>query len=183
MTGPVNLIPPGILNLVDLRTLGAAPKELVESYQPTIETFDWFVAGFADFAAFEITIPTGTYSAWSLISVFHTVPAREWWYVYDWTITARGFNATDNVTYYESLAVPNVNQSVGGTAAFFRKSALMTHTGSAGPPGGEVQTMVGLDRGFWAPPNANFCFGASLAVIGASSMLACSHLRFRRLKA
>ena len=43
MSGPIQVIPPGLLGMLQLKNEGRSPSEFIETLQPTIELFEWLL--------------------------------------------------------------------------------------------------------------------------------------------
>lgn len=80
MAGPIQLIPAGLLAYFDLKNAGRNPGELVESLQPTLSMFDWYMLNKREQLQFNHVNLVGP----ALTGSFELfiVPEREVWYVH-----------------------------------------------------------------------------------------------------
>lgn len=98
-SGPIQLIPPGLLGLLQLKNRGANPSQLLDSYQPIVEMFHWLLQAEARrWPLGQIAVATGNGDA--VFSPNHIlVPQDEWWYVHHYSIEA-AMGAGDNVGHF-----------------------------------------------------------------------------------
>lgn len=91
--GPVQVLPPGLINLLQLKVGGFSPDALRQDIQPTIDMEAWWLR------ATKRNLP-GTWALDSAAGVYNAlripemggvqlqVPARQWWYVHRCTFMA-----------------------------------------------------------------------------------------------
>lgn len=87
MAGPVQIFPAGLLGLLQLKTLGRNPTDMVENYQPTWDVLEWLLASqsieHATIGSIAITA-TG-FQAFSPNNL--QVPEGEWWWIHDLSVS------------------------------------------------------------------------------------------------
>jgi len=84
-SGPVQVIPPGFLGLLNLKNQGRIPDVLQGNFQPTLDMLEWLL-----FANREILRSEASIGATASSSFFHMtsngplrIPEHEVWYVWD----------------------------------------------------------------------------------------------------
>lgn len=94
----IQVIPPGLLGFLNLKTLGANPFLLGDTYQPTIELRDWLLqADQRDFtqdvalASVAIGFGASLFNLYSPNSI--VVPSNEYWWVENYTIQTGNLGA------------------------------------------------------------------------------------------
>lgn len=164
--GPIQVIPPGMLGYLGLKTSGENPHSLLGEYRPTIEMRDWlfnqqaqmFQVGFAA-GSIGGNLAGTTVNTDSISSVPGTfvVPKGEWWWFHNATITiAPGAGATD----FRGLTI-GLLCAIGASNAYLNleSSSLV----------GTNQSWGLSARGFWAPPGASLAWTASIANAAATN--------------
>lgn len=108
MSGPVQLIPPGLLSFFGVKTLGRNPGELVDNYQPSVEMLEWMMSSQAREAnVATLTVAANGFQQYSGQPI--VVPAAEWWWLSDYTIQG-SCGAADTMTFAPCAAFPQVTQ-------------------------------------------------------------------------
>jgi hypothetical protein len=172
--GPVQLSPPGLLGLLQLKAEGRSVPNLGDTCVPSLEMAGWWLRAAA-------TLYTGSSSdtlvpaAYRVFSGFTsgplTVPSGEWWYVHDLN--------------YEWQTAPT------GTATGMRMAWSAVPTGStyykAFPADGPLLTMGGNEcrvstaQDFWLPPGARIGYWVDVVAV-ANFSVAVRQLRYTPCK-
>lgn len=156
--GPIQLIPPGLLGFLQLKSQGKNPRDLTDYLQGTLDLTDWYrEAGWADLA-----IVNGGVSSVSNASgatgfvTFSTLPiiaagGVEAWWVIDYSIITGGLTAAADVISFCPCYRPNPQGSflgigqeqplLAGSAAGNRSGEAHAH-GFFLPTGGELGVRV-----------------------------------------
>lgn len=79
--GPVGIVPPGMLGLLGLKTLGRNPRDLGSTYDATLEVMDWI----AQQNALVATVSAGL-TASPFVQAAN-VPEGEYWYIHGLTLS------------------------------------------------------------------------------------------------
>jgi len=151
-SGPIQVIPPGLLGLLQLKNLGRLPDVLMGSVQPITEMMPWYLRANREVWPLNSgnTIAPGTYTGYVLMSPNELlVPQDEWWYVHSLSI---GFAA-----------------GAGGSAIGIRLAAQWNQVGTLKYQalGSErmVSPLTAADGelllaayDFWAPPGSSLGF-------------------------
>lgn len=166
--GPIQIIPPGLLGFLGLKSAGENPHSLLAEYRPTLEMRDWLLMARAEylmvgFAAGSIGGNlTGTVITDSVSSVPGTfvVPVGEWWWFHDATFSlAPGAAATD--VRGISLGMTVQIAAAVGYLALGQSSFVGTN-----------QASHFNVRDFWAPPGASLAFTANVVNAAATNTAA-----------
>lgn len=163
MSGPIQVIPPGLLGMLQLKNFGKLPSEMPEVLQPVLELRDWMLqansrvigpytttwannqTGFANFPTPSLLI----------------VPPSEWWYVHQLTVYVSLPLGTDSAQYWPGMALTNAGQII----SLGRSS---TETVVAGPN----RFLYTFTEPFFAPPSAQL--GALIGQATTATTLAAS---------
>jgi len=158
--GPIQIIPPGLLGFLGLKTSGENPHSLLGEYRPTVEMRDWLLRSRGEylqvgFAAGSVggnlagtTINTDAIS--SIPGAF-TVPKGEYWFFHDLTVSlAPGAAATDVRALCLGLLV-----QIGAATGFLNLASS--------PVLGTNQAFTLSAQGVWAPPGALIAWTAAIA--------------------
>lgn len=97
MSGPIQVIPPGLLGFFQLKNMGRNPSDLVDSVQPSLEMFDWYMQARAEYVGLGNTggVPNATTQFRALApAVF--VPDGEFWYIVTATLISSVLVAGDS---------------------------------------------------------------------------------------
>lgn len=145
--GPIQSIPPGLLGLLQLKTVGRNPSELDSTVTPGFELSDWFLRANQEqlntsYTQLMAASAAGGYQAFTTPSAL-VVPDGEWWYVSHYA--ARGGLAVGDTVNQMRTAL-QTNRT--GTVRFGRFGAPATLAGQG--------SLVCFDTDFWAPPGSEF---------------------------
>lgn len=150
--GPIQVIPPGLTGLLQLKQTGRVPSTLLEDVRGVIELRDWYltarrvdVAGLVGGQPSRVTV-TGQQGFAVFTTNPVTVPSGQLWYVEQATVVASGGLAADTIRFAFGIVSPapanafqqvgpDVNDVVTGRTRFLSTKA---------------------DRGFWAFPGDSF---------------------------
>lgn len=167
--GPVNLIPPGLLGVLNLKQMGSNPSTLVQSYQPVIDTLRWLLNGNRE--GLTDTANLGAGAGGRLVQFTNiTVPQNEWWYVHNASFTA-------TVAAGDSLIAPAVFYAPSTGTLLPRAvvaSALFTFDDAAG------QSAFFGAEDFFVPPLSQWTFGGGGT--NAAAIALAAHISFTRLR-
>jgi len=157
LSGPVQVIPPGLLGFLQIKSLGENPDALNTEYQPTIEVFPWLMEARAvDWTQDRgggtpagVALATGLTGARAFSPNALVVPSNEMWWVEEYTINA--VIAVGDAAYFScGLINPRlgvVNQYMLGdpSTIFDAGIALSAYARARGffaPPGSELVILV-----------------------------------------
>jgi len=153
--GPIQVIAPGLLGFLQLKSRGENPGELSDTYGPSIEMRDWlFQARALDWTQERgggsppgIGIGPGPatlgFNAFSPADL--QVPASEMWWVEEFTISSGGLIATDT-----AMIAPAYQRPLTGTSNLYQLGPSSNAiTGSATGKRVTVQA-----RDFFLPPGS-----------------------------
>jgi hypothetical protein len=166
--GPIQAIPPGLLGLLQLKTVGRNPGELDSTVTPGFELSDWYLRANQEqlntsFTQLMAATAGGGYQPFTTPSVL-TVPDGEWWYIAHYAV--RGGLAVGDTINQMRIAL-QTNRT--GTVRFGRFGAPSTLAGQG--------SLVCFDNDFWAPPGAEFGVHVS-NVTSAAGVTLTADLRF-----
>lgn len=117
--GPIQLIPPGLLGLFQLKSSGRAPDDLQQSVQPSLEVLRWYMmarqVAWREPAGTFFTSRTVTTVDGPAVYSFNTpapirVPANEAWYVRSYTVAVPRLVVGDSVRFSAGWISPNSTQ-------------------------------------------------------------------------
>jgi len=147
--GPVQLTPPGLLGLLQLKTGGFVPDALLQSVQPTLDLLPfWLRAAAENFNdSYSVVIPgpaTPTEIVPLTDAATHTLmlgpTAQEWWYVENLSV---GVSTSGATTPTCCLGYVLNGGPVGGVTSQYVSNFVR-------PVAGEAPPLVARD--FWVPP-------------------------------
>lgn len=143
---PIQLAPPGLLGLPQLKTAGINPDALQRQISPTIDLEAWWLRASARKAAATLLdLAPATYAAVQGFATL-TVPNTAWWYVRNYTVRLQGQAALAVITRF-ALAY-KVPTSAGSPDGDYLLQDLLF--GSVTEP-----AMCALSaKNFWLPPGA-----------------------------
>jgi hypothetical protein len=169
--GPIQVIPPGLVGLLQLKQLGRLPDNLLGDVNPVLELRDWYmearrVSTVTLFGGFPATaaITTGGVNFKSMLigGVNAAVPQGQIWYVEEFTVSGSIATAADSISF----------------AAAMSQSPL-TDIQLVGPPYIDVITAraraaaAKADRGYWARPGDTFgAFVVDVLSVGGITLVA-----------
>lgn len=155
MSGPIQLIPPGLLGLFQLKTMGRNPSELGEQVIPTLEMFKWYLmtnqreqlvqsaAGITT-VGYDIILNSDTLSAMR-------VPPNQWWYVHSFDMLSDLIPAGQSLIFRLAWQ----NQGSSSSAVHYPGEIPVSVTG-----GGAGVIAFSHAADFWLPPGSTL--GVSL---------------------
>lgn len=166
--GPIQLSPPGLLDLLSLKIGGFNPDALLQTVQPTVELEPYWLRARAELEAEgwgSNVVFTGALQALQPFVDFATgsrllgPDEKTWWYVHGLsaTVSCGGGASVDNICLGWNLVRP------GGTALF-----VLSPTVAAVTAGTAVLLSAG---GFWLPPGAVLGVWVDNSVVGYSQTL------------
>lgn len=144
--GPIQLSPPGLLGLLQLKADGRSVPLLDDTCQPSLEMAPWWLRAAAQLwpSGSTIAIGAGASRVFTPFTVNpFTVPDGQWYYIHDYTL-AIGTSPTDTVT----RATLSWASQISGSAYF----AMFPDA----PPFdlAASQERLVTARDFWLPPGA-----------------------------
>jgi len=175
--GPIQLLPPGLLGLLQLKVAGAGVSKLGDTCLPSMDMLEWWLRATAQLW----TTNSGVTVAAGFVGVFTpfspnaiTVPAGEWWYVHDYTCEVQ----VPGGESYAGLRLAWASTS-SGTIYFgaLEDSAASTSTNGGGA---SAQRKLLSSGGFWLPPGARLGFWIDLVVGAGGTFVVCRQLRYTR---
>jgi hypothetical protein len=163
--GPIQLVPPGLMGLLQLKSTGRLPGELSGAVRPSLELFTWYMASrVVDIPALpgsagqpSVAIPTATQGFNAFTTNPLIVPNGQWWWVESFTVQALIGVAADTIGGVAPGWTPNL-----GAAPVQRYMV--------GRPVDDVATAQVIrtvwsyaSAPFFAPPGAQFgCFNSRI---------------------
>lgn len=177
---PVQIIPPGLLGMLQLKNMGRLPDTLMGEYQPTIDMREWLMVANREYLQAVANIPIGS----DLSTTFWAfnnpgpiiIPDNEWWYVwsYDGTLI---IGPGDSVFGSISLSATVSQNQIVQTLAVQPVAAVAPVTGNVNYP-------VACQPRRWFGPGTQFGVGyARLDVPLIPGGLAVGVLELTRLPA
>lgn len=154
---PIQLIPPGLLGLFQLKQEGRGIVELPDVLQGTLELRDWYFQARVEsnVDVHGVVIGTNTFDYFREFAPNAiVVPAREYWYVHNFTVFCTAGNAADRSDFWPAY-IPQQQGSQFPVA--LAATQRMEGTSWANP-----------SQNFFLPPGAELGFGFSQSVDGAS---------------
>lgn len=149
--GPVQLIAPGLMGLLQLKQYGRNPAELSQVIDPVLELRDWFmqaraqdIVSFAGGQPLTNSIATGSVGWKSFLVGGATVqvPNNEWWWVTNITVVSNGpIVSGDSISFAPAWTTPN-------NAALYEFGVQDQNVADAS----SRQVAAGYAGGFWMPP-------------------------------
>lgn len=85
-SGPIQVIPPGLLGMLQLKNVGQLPDVLQGNVQPVLELRDWLLHANELYGLASLNQAAGNYDS-TMVSMNTPVviPQGEWWYLHDIT--------------------------------------------------------------------------------------------------
>lgn len=173
MSKPIQLIPPGLLGLLQLKQGGRNPNELLETVQATIDLRDWY---FQSRTVDATTLIGGNPSIALTVPgnfVFTanpaTVPNGQFWYVFDYTIDALIATAADSLRIAPCWIANN-------NVAPVQRYLLGPDANDIVSARANRHLMAKADHGFWLPPGAALGVEA-FDVLTGTSITVTAHVR------
>lgn len=172
--GPVQVLPPGLINLLQLKVGGYVPDALRQDIQPTIDLESWWLRATKRIARqiYTSATPAGTWN--DLISVLaagggNLAPGpKAWWYVHNVSIIASSVTAaTTNLQL-------GIREQGGSRPGPTNDALLMTGTFVPSLAAGVSQIFHGT--GLWMPPGSSV--GVHVGTVGVGGTLNMSLLGF-----
>lgn len=145
--GPVQVIPPGIVDLLQLKGLGESPGLVTDTFVPTIETRDWLMEPTALIGtSTNVDLAAGTVGFADLPNLAATNFNAIWlqhFSIQCMTLAGAGLPATDNCEFACAMRGPAV---ANGFVVFGERSGLVQ--GAAPGRFGSAWS-----QNFWLPPS------------------------------
>lgn len=176
-SGPIQLIPPGLLGLLQLKSpMGVNPLVLNNDVQPSLDMLQFYLRSVQeDTVEVSDAIVTGLGGSGAFLGgpVVLQVPANQWWYVHVMQLRTHSLAIADGLDSFQC----GYATSTTGSAIFYGVQ-------------GEVQSkVVGAQAGslrpaaynFWMPPGAQIAYRWNAATI-ATSLNIFAQLRISRLR-
>lgn len=158
MSGPIQVVPAGLLGLLQLKQTGANPRDLLDTVQPSVDLLDsWRQARMLDAMSLpnwganpSVTqnTPTG-YNVFLVGGVAAAVPTNQWWYIDQLAVQLVIPAAADTCRFQPACSMnpgvaPQQQYAVGPDVADVASARL------------NRQLWARADRSFWAPPGSTF---------------------------
>lgn len=167
--GPIQVYPPGLLGLLQLKADGRAVSNLTDTCGPSLEMAPWWLRAKAELYT---TPATGTHAAGGFATFVPftvgpiQVPNGEWWYVHDYSVvfTAPGGSTASNIR----LAAASTPAS-----AFYGALSDTTIQLAA------TANLLISSKDFWLPPGARLGYYID-AITGVQITTALTQLRISR---
>lgn len=173
MSKPIQLIPPGLLGLLQLKNNGKNPQELPDQVQAIMEMRDWYMECNHETVVQTVDVANGAvgFTAYTTPII---VPATEYWFVEDYTVqTNTALIATSVVSFAAAWRIV--------TGAVFSQFGVGTPqqllTGVAAGRGGFAFS----DRGFFLPTGAELGIRVMANEVAAGNITYQGSVRITRL--
>lgn len=155
---PIQVLPPGLLGLLQIKNGGMNPQFMVENVQPTFELSEWYLRSKLEISGSAATGAIGAGNAgvvaFTTNQVNLNVPANEWWWVTDYWVSA--------------------TLTAGSSLAQFGIGAFMNGLPGGFPLNGDQISVAALNAAyvrnrspFWMPPSSQLAYYTMGAVLGA----------------
>lgn len=175
--GPIQVIPQGLLGLVDLKT-SLLPDVLKLDVQPQFDVLDFWLRAQAnvDTATHSIALPTGlqgTFVGFTTGPIL--VPENETWFVHEYSADCNlNAGAADLVSFWQ-LAM-----RYSQTAPNARWAAMTPGLAQPGSAAGETRLQTAFK--FWAPPGSQLGLYISNIVLAAGNVTFRGYFRITRCR-
>lgn len=169
-SGPIQLNPPGLLALLQVKNSGKNPTVLLDSVSPTVDMGTWYMRSMQEYSQVVGNLPadgSGT------LGVSISVPQGEWWFVHELGLEVRAGAADAAATCIFGLVMRPL--SVSNALPITQWSQPLVGSATLRPFGFAVA------RGFWAPPGAPL-FAEGHYTVGATNLTPIITATFTRLK-
>lgn len=114
--GPIQVVPPGLLGFLQLKSAGKNPAWLSSDISPVFDLLKFYLAPNAE----NVVGVTGNIATGSTGFIQPTnqaafiVPAEEWWYVHTFSMrTSVAFAAAGDAAYFKPAVVSDIFSAVG----------------------------------------------------------------------
>lgn len=158
---PIQVLPPGLLGMLQLKTGGNNPDTIMGEVRPTIDLLDFYLRAISQPILVTPTATPGTKSG-QFADVYTTnnvlVPQSEWWWVESYLVFAGG-GVGSIVRDLKPVA------RLGGNPNGWM--LLGDSVGNINVPGTGADAATVGARGFWLPPGSAFGFSHSGITAGA----------------
>lgn len=174
---PLQLIPPGLLGLLQLKQEGRGLVELPDVLQGVIELRDWYLQARSEWS---LTTHSGVINATGRANFLTfanpvAVPEQEWWFVHQYVVKADPVPGAGSAEVHS--LVPVMIQQATGTA---RSVAI----GSGQFPVGAntaAHTVWAEGRDFFAPAGARLGLAYGVTVAGGGTVNVDAFIRYTPL--
>lgn len=153
-SGPIQVIPPGLLGFLQIKNNGQNPSLLPDSIQPVMDLQRWLFNGRLEVATGTNLVPSA--GAPADITLF-TIPEREWFWIENVTCSVVALAAGDDLAANISYVV-----SPGGTSSMY----AIGPTGSTGVALLNQRLIVSAN-GFFVPPGAAITLSVTRKALAA----------------
>jgi len=170
--GPIQVAPPGLLGLLQLKVNGAGISKLGDTCVPSLEMAPWWLRANTVLRTVNtgITVAAGPPRAFTAYSPNDiTVPQGQWWYVDDYTVefqTGAGGAASNLALAWASTA----------SGTIFFGSLEGSRAWCDVMPASDFRLLRA--GGFWLPPGARLGFWVDTVVGAAGLFAAVRQLRY-----
>lgn len=89
MSGSIQVIAPGLLGFLQIKSAGQNPSGLLDDIRPTVEMRDWLFEARTELIREVVAYGAGPLNGFQPYTTM-TVPQREWWYVTQLTFSTEG---------------------------------------------------------------------------------------------
>jgi len=175
MSGPLQVIPAGLLGFLQLKNAGQNPRDLVDSVQPTFDLWRHYLASYGEIwnqaSTFIQAGPVGAVGFGAFNTLPIVVPTQQWWYVHSYNV--RVVVAAGDTYRYQCAY--RTNQLSTAHVEIADSGNVVTADAATWDPNKTF-------RDFLVPPGTEFGIWATLLTVsGANSGTFIPTLRFTRL--
>lgn len=177
-SGPVQVIPPGLLGFLQLKNSGVNPQQLQNGYTPTLDMLHWLLRGREEIMG-TVANPCSVAIANGVVGNFQVfttnsiqVPDDEWWYVHDYAVYTDALLAATSIVQF-TCAVQSTTAGQIGKLYGTSQSLL------AGSAAGRIGMAQAHD--FFVASGSFLGFAPSVNEVAAGNITYQGTVRFTRL--
>jgi len=172
MPGKIQVIPPGYLGFLQIKSEGRNPVEATDAIVPTFDMRTWYFQANMENTTGSRTIPDLSLSVANFGATALIVPEGEWWWIESYTVRSGGILAAgETIDWQLGYAM------FGAVNHYVMKGPRTTHAGNAA---GTVMPWTACGE-FFVPPGAQLIIMVNEWNVAAGGNLTEAFVRFVRL--